>query len=242
MSALDFVGPSSPGAWDDAVLSLPAATPFHSWAFLASYAAVAGLRFEPLLVRRGGRVVGGVPQLVTRRGPFRWVNHGLPFCFAGPALPTELLTNAMHLLRRRCRPRTVRARLEVRGVVPPDLGSAGWLTRSGETMVIRIGGRDEHSLLGRTSRTFRQQLRHAERAGVVVAPATDTELDVVLPDLVGARFRAQALPSPYPAALVAAVRQAFAGSGSARRTQPGSTGRRWARSCRWCTEAAPTAG
>src|SRR6478735_5119294 len=79
LSGLELVAASDAAAWDDVVLAADGATPFHSWVFLDGYAANAGLAFAPLLVLRDGVPVGGVPRLVRRLGPLRWVNAGLSF-------------------------------------------------------------------------------------------------------------------------------------------------------------------
>ena len=93
--------------WDEAVLGRPAATPFHAWTFLSAYAATAGLSFEPTLVRRDGVVIGGLPSLVRRRGPLRWVNVGLAFAYAGPAVDDAYLDEVLAEL-------LVRSRAQVR--------------------------------------------------------------------------------------------------------------------------------
>src|SRR3712207_6776319 len=75
--------------WDRLVSAHPGGTPFHLSAFLTTAAEVLHLQAEFLVAERDGAVVGAVPLLIRRIGPFVLVNHRLPFPYLGPLLFAE---------------------------------------------------------------------------------------------------------------------------------------------------------
>ena len=210
MSAVD------PATWDRAVLAHDTATPFHTWSFLDSYAAAAGLAFEPLMVLVGGCVVGGVPQVVRRRGPLRWVGVGAPFSYGGPAVPRGEMAAVLEALARRNRFATVRERYEIRGVTVAELRAPRWKVRRAEAMIVPLEGRTEDELRWAAAKKFRQHLGHAARSGVEIGPADERDVRVLLPQWLDARFADQGLDSPFPSTFVRRVVDDFAGRGAAR--------------------------
>jgi len=75
-----------PSGWRELVAADPSASPSHRpevWSALA--AAGAGLEWRVLVLREAGELTAGVPVVIQRRGPFRWL-HALPWLLPGAPL------------------------------------------------------------------------------------------------------------------------------------------------------------
>ena len=170
--------------------------PFAGYGWLELAAQLTGTSFVPIVVRDGAGDVGVVPWLERRRGPLKTVN-ALPFPYAGPLVPAELLAGTVRALRQRSRrERVVR---EEFGLAPttaysaPDLTAAGHTVRVDETYLVDTGQSLE-TLTGQLSQACRKSLRKAERDGVVV----DTRHDGgTLGRVVAAAHGARGISSGY---------------------------------------------
>jgi hypothetical protein len=81
-AALDHV----PAGWESLLAADPSASPSHRpevWS--AAAAAIPGFEWRLLAFESGGRLVSGVPLVLSRRGPFRWL-HALPWVLPAPPL------------------------------------------------------------------------------------------------------------------------------------------------------------
>ena len=75
-----------PAGWDALVASDPSASPAHrSVVWEAFAAALPGFEWRLLLNHEHGALVGGVPVLLARRGPFAWL-YALPWLLPAPPL------------------------------------------------------------------------------------------------------------------------------------------------------------
>ncbi len=77
---------TEPAGWGGLVAADPSASPAHRpalWAALA--AAIASFEWRVLVLRDSGALVAGVPVVLERRGPFRWL-HALPWLLPAPPL------------------------------------------------------------------------------------------------------------------------------------------------------------
>ena len=81
-AALDHV----PDAWTALLAADPSASPSHRHQVWAAFAAVIpGFEWRLLVHEAGGRVVAGVPLVLSHRGPFHWL-HALPWLLPAPPL------------------------------------------------------------------------------------------------------------------------------------------------------------
>jgi len=77
---------AEPRGWGELLAADPSASPAHRpgvWAALA--AAVASFEWRVLVLREAGVLVAGMPVVLERRGPFRWL-HALPWLLPAPPL------------------------------------------------------------------------------------------------------------------------------------------------------------
>lgn len=206
---------SGPREWDSAVLGLPGAVPFHAWDFLVAAAEAWGVRFEPLVARRGPTVIGGVPRLVERRVGLRWVNHLNLLNFIGPAARPEDLAAVLAAVARLEPHRTVRERQEVRLAPTAAPEVTGWRRRTATSMVVPLASRTREEVLAQGSRNFRKDAaRLARKYGTVIEPATEPDLRIALPRLMEQVFGRQGLAAPYTPETYWRVYQAFAARGT----------------------------
>jgi CelD/BcsL family acetyltransferase involved in cellulose biosynthesis len=75
-----------PAGWDALVAADPSSSPSHRPAVWEAFAAaLPGHEPRVLALEEGGELVGGVPAIELRRGPFRWL-HALPLLLPAPPL------------------------------------------------------------------------------------------------------------------------------------------------------------
>jgi CelD/BcsL family acetyltransferase involved in cellulose biosynthesis len=174
---------------------------------------VLGLHFHGLIVVAGDQPVGVAPMMVKRRGPLRSMNW-LPFPYVGPLVPAAMLPDLLALLRAwEWRNRAVRSQHVMMSTVDQ---SPGYAAHRDRTFVIDLQGRNEESLLRCVEPGRRNKIRRAMKRGVTVRPATEGDIQHLLPAWSAATFAAQGLPAPYPAEGYAAVWLRFGNSPDAR--------------------------
>ncbi|HEV7187928.1 MAG TPA: GNAT family N-acetyltransferase [Blastococcus sp.] len=136
-------------------------------------AAMTGTRFTALVITSGGNDVGVVPWLARRRGPLTTVN-AVPFPYAGPLVPAELLEDTLAVLRRRARGRGV-VRQQF-GLAPHSEPAApvavrGFDALPAETYLLDLSVGADALWNGLTSEA-RRSLRKAERDGIRIVEAS----------------------------------------------------------------------
>jgi CelD/BcsL family acetyltransferase involved in cellulose biosynthesis len=199
---------TSPAEWD-ALVADNGGCFFQKYDWLTTMADVLGLDFHGLTAHADGRPVGVAPMLVKGIGPFRTVNW-VPFPYVGPLVPHAVLADLLPLLsaweRRR---RSVRSQHVLMSTVDQE-------SHRDRTFVLDLKGQNEDSLLRRVEPKRRAKIRRATNQGVVVRPATEDDIENLLPAWSEATFAAQGLPAPYPAAGYATVWTKFRDSPDAR--------------------------
>lgn len=145
---------------------------FHAVGFLAVAATVTQSHLVPLVVRHGGRDVGVAPWLLRRRGPLARVNR-VPFPYAGPLVPPDLLGETLDALWRRGRRHGVVTQdhefAPGTTVDPRALAAWGSTLRHDQTYVVDTS-QDLDALLAGVDPRCRRQVRKAEAGGVRVEP------------------------------------------------------------------------
>ena len=143
---------------------------FHAIGFLTVAAEVTGSRLVPLVVRHGRDDVGVAPWLVRRRGPLGRVNR-VPFPYAGPLVPADLLGETLDALWRRGRRTGVVSQDQefAPGTTVDARALAAWGTevRHDQTYVVDTS-RDPESLHAGVDPRCRRQIRKAVASGVRV--------------------------------------------------------------------------
>lgn len=165
-------------SWDDRVSGHPDGTPFHLSSFLITAAGLLGLEIDLAVAERDDEVVGVVPLLTRRIGPFALVNHRLPFPYLGPLLSAGCsLDDVVVAVRRGLRPRRL-VSFGAQAVRPfPRPRRRGWEVAAGRTtLVLPTGDKDDDELLAMISKSQRGTLRRAERAGLTAGTATRQEV------------------------------------------------------------------
>jgi CelD/BcsL family acetyltransferase involved in cellulose biosynthesis len=186
---------------------------FQRYRWLTTMADVLGLDFHGLTVSVADRPVGVAPMLVKRLGPARTMNW-LPFPYVGPLVPADVLPELLPRLRAwERRNRGVRSQHVLMSTVDQVLC---YTPQRDRTFVVDLRDQDEDSLLRRVEPKRRAKIRRAMTHGVVVRPATEDEIQDLLPAWSRHTFAGQGLPAPYPAAGYAAVWQGFRTSPDAR--------------------------
>ncbi len=182
---------------------------FQRYDWLTIMADVLGLDFHALTVHADGRPVGVAPMLVKRIGPFRTVNW-VPFPYVGPLVPRAVLAELLPLLSAwERRMRSVRSQHVLMSTMDQE-------SHRDRTFVVDLKGQHEDSLLRRVEPKRRAKIRRATSQGVVVRPATEDDIESLLPAWSHATFAAQGLPAPYPATGYATVWTRFRHSPDAR--------------------------
>ncbi len=165
-----------PAEWDDLVRKDEAATFFHTSGWARALSASAG-RFRPLflLARTEGRLVAGIPALVSERAGFRIVSS-MPFgTFGGPVVRPGAPAGAVAALVDAFRGeaaglRTASAHLVDFASRLPD-GIPGFETVEEEAQIVRLD-RDYEELSSRFKPSARNKIRKALKAGVEVRRAS----------------------------------------------------------------------
>jgi CelD/BcsL family acetyltransferase involved in cellulose biosynthesis len=76
----------APADWDALVAGDPSSSPSHRPALWEAFAAtMPGYHVRVLALEEGGVLVGGLPMIELRRGPFRWL-HALPLMLPAPPI------------------------------------------------------------------------------------------------------------------------------------------------------------
>lgn len=207
----------APEGWDGLLAADPSASPAHRpevWEAFA--AALPGFAPRVAIVEEGGRVVGGAPVLVERRGGLHWL-HALPWLLPGApvALPGEharvdaAVAGAFASLARELG--AVGGEWALWRPDGPPVEDAALAPLGGETRmlaaaVVRLAGGLE-AARGRVDRKHRQEMRRARERGLVFAeePAA-LESCYALHAAQGARWRGhRALPLALSRRLLAAA-------------------------------------
>jgi CelD/BcsL family acetyltransferase involved in cellulose biosynthesis len=161
----------APAGWDALLAADPSASPSHRPAVAAAFAEALPAH-EPciLALEEGGRLVGGVPFVETRRGPFRWL-YALPLQLPAPPLASP----GRHAEVDAAAAAAVRERAAERGLVGgawswyraagPAPAEAALAAVPGETRTLEAGLVDltggTDAALARMDRKERQALRGA---------------------------------------------------------------------------------
>lgn len=164
-------------------------------------ASVLQMRFVPLEVRDGERLLGVVPAMLRSRGPVATLNW-VPFPYLGPLVERENLEPVLVALRVwQRRQRVAIARLGFSPAVTPDssmLRANGYTIESHTTMTVHLTDRTLPDVERGLSATTRKKVRRAERGGATVAAATRADLVGLLPAAISEAFEAQGMASHYP--------------------------------------------
>jgi len=206
----------APEGWSGLLAADPSASPAHRPEVWEAFAAtVPGFAPRLAVVERDGRVVGGAPVLVERRGGLHWL-HALPMLLPGTAvaLPGEHarvdaeVAQALAALARELRVvggEWALWRPEGPPVDGASLAPLGGETRTLGASVVRLAQGLE-AARGRIDRKHRQEMRRARERGLAFAeePAA-LEACYALHAAQGARWRGhRALPLALSRRLLAA--------------------------------------
>jgi hypothetical protein len=184
------------------------ATAFHQWGWLRLMATALGSHFLPLGFYSGDALVGLAPLLIKQLGPYKNANW-VPFPYLGLLAPRALQMEVLQVLDQYQRRNGVG--LVQIGFAPhadfnvPLLQAEGYDVRMDTTMVVPLTGHDEQALFARMDPKRRWQIRRAQRAGVMVRPATEQEICSDLNHMLREVFTRQNLPPPYPEGAAALV-------------------------------------
>ena len=205
---------TSEGQWDRLLHSVSGSTAFHTWGWLELQATVHGWRFEPMVVRADGDVVGVAPVLLARRG-ILLEGVRVPFPYVGPVVPSQHLTGTLRAWDAWARVNGVtssRVSFAPGETWPAQAASAAqWDVRESATWVVDLSHGSEEQFWEGTRRSLRRTLRNAEQRGVVVRPSTRVELDTWLPAFFDEAYGARGRPSPYPRDIGEAVWERYGG-------------------------------
>ena len=167
---------TTPPGWDELVRADVRATFFHTAAW-AGLLARPGTRFEELylFVRAGEELVGGIPAVVDRRGPFQVVSsmpHGTYGALVlRPGAPQEArnaLLDACSAIARGARTAALHL-VDVAGRLPQTL--TGFDTHPERAHVISLE-RSHEDIWASFTPSVRNKIRKAEKSGVTVRRAS----------------------------------------------------------------------
>lgn len=206
----------APGGWSELLAADPSASAAHrpeTWEAFA--AALPGFAPRVAVVERDGRLVGGAPVLVERRGGLHWL-HALPWLLPGTpvALPGEHarvdaeVAEAFATLARELG--AVGGEWSLWRPAGPPVDAAALAPLGGETRtlaaaVVRLAGGLEPAR-ARVDRKHRQEMRRARERGLVFAEEAEAlEACYALHAAQGSRWRGhRALPLELSRRLLAA--------------------------------------
>lgn len=195
--------------WADALSRFHGATAFHEWAWLETYSLEIGAWFEPLLAYRGSELVGLIPQVLVRRGPF-WSAAELPFPFVGPLTePSQLSVILRALLRWGFLHRVLVHRSDLRAPTEGEItaiGSCSTQVVGTRTWVVDTAS-GKSAMHAGFNRNTRRALKMSNSLGVVVRAATADEVVQVLPAVLEDAYAARHQPNPYAGLTNAAWRR-----------------------------------
>lgn len=188
--------------WEAGIAAGVGSTPFQDWDWLHGQAQMHGWRCEPLLIRRGRDIVGAIPLLLQRRGPF-WASASVPFAYAGPVVGDDDAHDAFRALRRwSSRHGVLVTRLDFlpgdRAAVDTALLKTNSALEKPNTFLLDLTGGVDGVRAQFTGRV-RSSLKSAAKHDVTVADATQTEVETLLPALLSEAFAVRDQASPYPA-------------------------------------------
>lgn len=174
----------APEGWGGLLAADPSAAPSHRpevWEAFA--AALPGLTPRVVTVEDGGRLLGGAPLLVERRGGLHWL-HALPMLLPGAPVAApgaHARVDAVVAAAVADLARELGAvggewslwRPEGPAVDPAALAPLGGETRTLEAALVRLAGGPE-AALARVDRKHRQEMRRARERGLAFAEEPDS--------------------------------------------------------------------
>jgi hypothetical protein len=185
-----------PAQWADACrASGQPIHPFLSFTFLQTVAPLTLSKFRPLIVRHHGTAVGVLPWLERRKGMLSVVNQ-LPFPYAGPLVPPDLMVPTLRAARRRgLRTGAVKQSFQFSPGVrlcEAEVGALGFQRATDSTYVVSVVDRD--AMWSALSRSARKKIGASQRHGVVLSNSPEAS---VLGDVVASVCQAKGIAFGY---------------------------------------------
>jgi predicted ATP-grasp superfamily ATP-dependent carboligase/CelD/BcsL family acetyltransferase involved in cellulose biosynthesis len=206
----------SENVWNDALRQLNGATAFHEWRWLVTLAAQLGLQFVPMSASSATEVVGVIPLLVKRRGPFRIVNW-LPFPYVGPLVRPEFTRaclTALSLWGAERRVVLCQASFAPGTIVDDHaFEGTGFVPAVDETLI--VPAQSTQSAWSNLNSSARNKINRATRLGVTLQSLT-SEGARQLPTLIAEAFARHGVETPYPASVGHAIAHAYRDDENAR--------------------------
>lgn len=194
--------------WDRLADSLSEQPDYHRWRWLNLHAEMRGIVVERLLIMQGATPVGIFP--LPRHSTHALTGVVLPFPYVGPLVPAALLPEAVAALRTwQRRNGLVLARFELTPEADPSasrrLASMSCRVVENHTVTVDLSHGSLTTMRARYSSGRRNDIKRAQRRGVVVRPAAPQEVRTLLPAVLDDVFSARDRHSPYPASIGAAL-------------------------------------
>ncbi len=169
--------PIGESAWQSVLDAAPVATPFHCYKYLEFVTRLNKGEFVPLGLFQGRELVGLLPVVRFKKGPFKIAGTpvsfaGLPIPYLGPVVREPLLPAAFGALESWLEERRIDyAELSVAPTVElPEL--RGWETVQRMTILVDLVN-DEQRLWRRLTKECRRHIKRAESSQVSVARVSD---------------------------------------------------------------------
>jgi hypothetical protein len=162
--------------WDEVLDSAAHGTIFHSFDYLKFITRLNAAEFLPLGIFRGRDVLGVLPVVCLKRGPFRIAGSPIGFAgmvipYLGPVIDEALLPELLGCFERWLTLAKIDyAELRWNRTVA---GPIGWETSTPYTVVLQVPA-DEQALWKGFSKGCRSSIKKAQNAEVTISDATDT--------------------------------------------------------------------